>query len=169
MDIFIKEVFKINGVILILFIFELYKTLNNLYRIKKYGGEPIEQFKHRSSIYYSQLFLATLVIPLSIIGMINQIFSVTELTFFLIYMVMSTISVVDKIRVYRNGLYYNGRFTAWNQMKCLEKYTKTSWRIDLKGRYGWARIIVLDEVEREEALINLLEQNILFSNSPNHK
>ncbi|AKL95738.1 hypothetical protein CACET_c22920 [Clostridium aceticum] len=150
-----KWVLGFNMLIIFLVICELQKMIKSYIKQKKYGGNKIEAFYHKSK-------MKTLVAILFAIGTMFNFWmlesaAIGDAVLFQLYLLIIVIEGWKKIIVYEKGIYHMGRFVKWEEIKSIKTH-ENSIRIEIKG--SLLGMLMMNKVSRARELIQLIEENI---------
>ncbi|PRX28311.1 hypothetical protein BX659_11341 [Orenia metallireducens] len=147
---------NINIVILLVFIYELISITINYYKIKEYGGNKIESFKHKSS-------LKNIIIVISIIGSIANIliflesFIISNFIMLQFYIISQIFKIRKKIYIYQNGISYYGKFIKWDEISSIKVIDDQKIKVEVKDSL---KAVSLDNIERQKELLDILHRKI---------
>lgn len=150
----LKWVIGFNTFIIFLVIYELQKMIKSYIKQKKYAGNKIEAFYHKSE-------MKTLAAILFAIGTMFNFWmlkwrAIGDAVLFQLYLLIIVIEGWRKIVVYEKGIHHMGRFVKWEEIKSIKTH-EYSIRIEIKGSlFG---MIVMSKVSRARELIQLIEEN----------
>lgn len=149
-----KSILSINIILLLFFPVELWKMIKHYIKVKKYGGNRIEVFRYKSSMksFSIVIFILSTIFNFWIMKRGNM----ANFIIFQLFLILILVQGIGKIIVYENGIYHQGRFVRWKEMKSIRKTQKSSIMIEIKDTIG---AIMLNKVIREEELIQLLKEN----------
>ncbi|TCO69001.1 hypothetical protein [Marinisporobacter balticus] len=156
---------NINLFLVIILIVEFSKTARHYLEFKRYSRNKIDSFKHKSDMRNVSIVVLILSIIFNIWVLCNWIQYMVDGVLLIIYIAINTINYWRKITVFEEGIYFNGRFTKWCNIKSIREYDRNSIRIDLKN--NWRFIRVMNKVNNKSELLELSEKFIELVNHNN--
>ena len=97
--------------LVIILFYTVISFLWNIFKVKNKGGEFFASFSHRSTTKISGLLVA-------IIGSLINIFlfDILPSLVFQIILVIIFLRAFQRIKVYANGIYFNGYYVPWEKI-----------------------------------------------------
>ncbi len=143
---------------LVLFIYQLISIIINYYKVKKYAGNRIESFDHKTFKKISIIFIVGGSILNLIFLSLSADFTLLDFALFQLYLLADFFKSTKKINVYENGILHQGKFIKWEQIKSIKEADKERINIELKSYF---RVISVEGVERKLEFLNKLNNNCM--------
>ena len=124
----------INMLVLIISLFEITNTLKNYSALKRDGGNKLGSFKHGSDMKIVSLVLLALSTFFCIWILMSQREYIIGGIMLVVCMGIKTFAHNRDVEVFENGMFLNGRFISWGNIKSIVEYEKNSIRIEHKKR-----------------------------------
>ncbi len=124
----------INMLIFIISAVDIINTLKNYFVLKRDGGNKQGSFKHFSDMKIVSLALLVLSAVFCIWILISQREYIIGGIMLVVCMGIKTFDHNRDIEVFENGMFLNGRFISWGNIKSIVEYEKNSIRIEHKKK-----------------------------------
>ncbi|MDR5658814.1 hypothetical protein RH915_04860 [Serpentinicella sp. ANB-PHB4] len=153
-------IFSINMIILIGTVIVINRAIH-FYRAKRFGGDLLDRFKHKSSTQTLTVSFGLLVNVFMLLHFANapEKILILYVILFNTFMIIIGISAFRKIEIYENGIYETGKFTKWSQMTSLKETREEILKIEIKNKRTDQIIIDMRSVERSQDLRAFLTFN----------
>ncbi|WP_027340625.1 hypothetical protein [Halonatronum saccharophilum] len=141
--------------LLAIIFYDLIKFAKNYYNLKRCGGEKVDCFNNKSG---TKSFMIGFFVVLSFFNLFLMFDSnIINKVLFQLLLIGLLIQDLIKITVYKNGIFYSGKFTAWSNIDFVRKLDG---RVQIKPKDSWLGLIDFGEVKREKDLLELIESKI---------
>lgn len=145
---------NVNPLIVILSLYEVISLYRNYIKVRGNGGQKLESFGHDSELKIVVLFIFVFATIFNVWSVYRYSYLFNSIAFE-IYVLLALINIFRKIVVYENGLFYNGRFIMWNEMKSIKEHN-SGIQIGIKNH--WFKVVVLSKVRKKAELLQLISK-----------
>ncbi|WP_408954781.1 hypothetical protein [Natroniella sp. ANB-PHB2] len=129
-------------------IYDLLKVTKNYHKLRKYGAKKIESFNCKSDMVFFVIFTFL---------NIALFFPFAEIINFILFQLLLLFEFIIKVRkidIYQNGVFYQSKFTKWDEMGSIRELEKG--RIQIEINNSFFGVLNIDKVERREEFLRLL-------------
>lgn len=135
---------------------------NHYIKMKKLGGNKINEYDHNSGIKITGYIMIVIGIFYMFLFYIDKNKSantaVTTILFIYFVILVAYISI-RKIIIYENGIYYAGKFILFSDMLSVQKINKNAVQININKK-GLSNMMYLSKVEKENEFIGELRRHV---------
>ncbi|EJP25432.1 hypothetical protein HMPREF1142_0483 [Peptostreptococcaceae bacterium AS15] len=131
------------------------------YKLKKQGGAFIKEYTHRSSVKtvaYVLIVLGIFYLAMFIMEKDKNATKIFTMLLFLYFIAIVAFISLQNIKLFENGMYFSGKFTAYSQMKDIER-VKNSIQVNLNKK-GWANLIFIGKVDEDNDFVGVLRRKL---------
>jgi len=131
------------------------------YKLKKQGGAFIKEYTHRSSVKtvaYVLIVLGVFYLAMFIMEKDKNATKIFTMLLFLYFIAIVAFISLQNIKLFENGMYFSGKFTAYSQMKDIER-VKNSIQVNLNKK-GWANLIFIGKVDEDNDFVGVLRRKL---------
>ena len=160
-DIFVRDAITQNIFMIVVTIGYTVYMAYHYYRLKKQGGALIKEYNHRSSVKtvaYVLIVLGVFYFAMFIMEKDKTATKIFTMLLFLYFIAIVAFISIQKIKLFENGLYFSGKFTAYSQMKDIER-VRNAIQINLNKK-GWANLIFIGKVDEDNDFVGVIRRKL---------
>lgn len=155
---FIRGIFSVNIVILILFSYQFLRWIKTRYQKRTMQEDHIQSFSHGSFLKWFTLGLFLLGLTINVYGFFSLGEPLRDVMIFQLYLLLILTETWEPIHVYDQGVISSGKFLAWEKVQGYKQVAKHSYILEAKNKP--LAVVNFVKVRDQERLTEIIEDKL---------